>query len=180
MGTTSSQVKCQGSGPVPAGLFELVIDSKAFAFHFMTGFKAIRVTKLSKSGEWSPVEDNIFTQEKPYEDPYVKIYGDNNRKVNIQVKTAGVDFMYQTLTRKPETILCHSGVTPLLYVRMLLKRQKIAVGLHTVNDDAVIMCGNETILIINLPDDKVKDSAVSPDVMSSGAQLLFLANRPMP
>lgn len=180
MGTASSQVKCQSSGPTPSGLFELVVDSKAFAFHFMTGTRHIRVTKLSTQGEWTILEDNVFTREKPYDDPFVKIYMEANKKVSVEVKKTGVDFMYQSLARKPETILCHSGVTPMLYVRMLLKRQKLGVGLHTVEDDAILMCGHENILIINLPDEKVNESAVSPDIVSSGAQLMFLANRPVP
>lgn len=160
--------------------FVVALDSKAFDFHMVQRSKTARITRLGVNGQWTPV-DGVFSDTRPYEDDYVVITP-KEREVSVTVKRAGVDFLYQPVSRRVKSILCHAGKQPVVYMRFVLRRQKLATGeTYTVGDDSFVKCGDEYLLLINTPGDpngvKAANGTSTDKILDPS--LLFFAMQPV-
>lgn len=178
--------------------FELALDSEAFQFYLLSTIRALRVTKLDVSGRWTLESDRIFTRDAPFTDDFLTIEpapdagtnGKDAATISIAVKESKgheVFFMYHG-GRRPEAILCHKGHSPLIYINLRLKKQKLAPGRsYEVADDAFLLCSRRLsdgsreahLLLVNTPDaptDKRADLTELAD-HSFDPSLLFIASR---
>lgn len=167
--------------------FEISLDAQAFEFHMLNPVKMLRVTMLDLKGKWGQTMSNIFTRDQPYEDSYVRISPTNGnsgrRVVKVTIKEPeSVQLLYQSPRLRPRTILCHRGLSPVLYVQMTLKRQMLPAGTFDLSESAYLLCGNSYILIMTLPDE---GTPIRPNVnqlmerSSIDPSLLFFASQPL-
>jgi hypothetical protein len=175
--------------------FELSLDAQAFEFHMLSPVKALRITRLNVDGRWGGTStSNVATAGNPYEDAYVKITPNgistngmlmpngSSRSIKLTIKKPGVQLLYQTPRMRPRTILCHRGNTPVVYVQMILKRQGLLERDYMLKDNTFLLCGNEYILLLNLPDEGTTIRPSMNQVMERAyidPSLLFFASQPL-
>jgi len=176
MGQSSSQILCDGPSSIKPDEFVLSIDAKAFEFQMLsTGKKDIRVARLHLNGAWASSEEYL---ENPYEDPFVRIQGHNETSAKLDVlQDSKVQFLYAR--ERPKSILCFKGHMPILYMRLVLKRQDLAVGTYKIPDDSLLLTPTG-ILVINLPrSNDVKPTLSQLLEKPTDPSLLFMATLPL-
>jgi len=166
--------------------FEISLDAQAFEFHMLSPVKMLRVTLLDLKGHWGNTFSNVFTKQNPYDDEYVSISPNGNDKtqrvVKVTIKRDDVQLLYQSPRMRPHTILCHQGISPVLYVQMILKKQLLKRGTYEISDSAYLLCGNAYILIVTLPDEGVTIRPNMNQLMERSSidpSLLFFASQPI-
>jgi hypothetical protein len=163
--------------------FQVALDLNAFEFHVLSVPKSLRVTRLDLNGSWHPTDESLFTKTRPYEDLYVKIepFDENSAKLIVK-RPSEVQFLYQSARVKPRTVLCHHGNTPVVYVNMILRKQKLdSTGPFSINDNSFLLCGNEYMLLLNIGQNSnaIKPSLQQLTEKNFDPSLLYFALQPV-
>lgn len=174
---------CDIDGPpvqIGANEFQLSLDARAFEFYMLSGIKALRVTTLSRTGQWGPTEEGIFTPENPYMNHYVKITPKQNG-AEITVLKGPVSFLYRAGRNAVKQLLCRRAYgSSVMYVNIRLRRQELEVGRKYMNtrDDMFILTP-EDIYIVNLPDAAPRHQYTQVAEKAFDPSMLAFASRPV-
>lgn len=158
----------------------VALDKQAFDLHVTGSSKTVRVTKLHVNGRWA-ASDNVYGPE-PYEDEYVRITPVNG-KATLQIIKKPVQYLYLSPSSRTRSILCHRGNMPVVYMSLTLKKQPIedSKRRYDISDNSFILCGNEYILLVNVPSaSEAKPNAPLPESSSKlDPSLMFFATAPL-
>lgn len=174
---------CEIDGPpvqVGPNEFQLSLDARAFEFYMLSGIKALRVSTLSRTGQWGPTEEGIFTEDNPYINEYVKITPKQNG-AELYVLKGPVSFLYRAGRNSVKQLLCRRGyASSVMYISIRLRRQPLEVGRKYINtrDDMFILTPND-IYIVNLPDQAPRPLFTQIAEKAFDPSMLAFASRPM-
>jgi len=177
----SSSTQCDtGNVKLADNEFQLAIDSRAFEFHMLSGVKSLRVSELYLDGTWANQQHDVFTEEKPFENKYVRIQPGKQKEAHVTVLEPGVFYLYKTSRTSVNPILCSNGVnSSVLYINMVLRKQELKKGNFTSKEEDMILVTPESVLIINLPDDVTRPTLSFLAEKSFDPSLLAFASRPL-
>jgi len=170
---SESKAFCEVDKPTDPTIFQLLLDSEAFQYRMLMSVAAVRVSKLNLDGTW--ISEQTFTDNTPYVDRYVDIVP-SQFSASMVVKSNAVKYLYNTKQRI-QNVLCRSDDEPVLFIKLSLKKQHVPSGVYDIPDNTILLCGNEYILIVNLPDDP-KITPPQTDI-TMDASILYLPFRPL-
>ena len=166
---------CEIDKPRVSGTFELLLDSEAFQYRMLMSVPSVRVSKLHIDGSW--ISEESYSDTRPYEDSYVRIMP-SEHKATMAVDKSNVKYLYNSKQRV-QNVLCRAGSEPILFIKLNLKKQDIPRGIYDIPDNSMFLCGNEYILIVNLPDDPKVSPPQKDITVDTTIQQLYLPSRPL-
>lgn len=169
------------STSTPAAYFDVALDAQAFEFHLLSRAPTVRITKLDFYGNWSSVGSLVEAGET-YKENGLQVTPESvGASITVDSDDDGIEYLYLDPRVRPKTVLCYSGDTPVVYVSLRLRRQKLRAGTYVLSaaDDSFFKTP-EGLVLLNVPSPTTKKPSMSELVERSfDPALLYMATRPI-